>query len=238
MMKSIIIDDEKMSREIIKSMVSKHPDVEVLADFDSPVSAFGYLTQNNDSIDFIFLDIHLPEFTGFDFLNSLTTPPPVILISNDSEKALKAFEYDNIIDYLLKPIDFTRFAKSMTKMKKNLERNSAPEAGKSSKSDDDKLFINVNKRLIKIDFDDIDFIEASGDYVRINTEDKKHLVHSTMKNVESKLPSNQFFKVHRSYIINLNKIIDIEDNTALIGKNVIPISQAKKSELMDKLNRL
>ncbi len=238
MMKSIIIDDEKMSREIIKSMVSKHPDVEVLADFDSPVSAFGYLTQNNDAIDFIFLDIHLPEFTGFDFLNSLTTPPPVILISNDSEKALKAFEYDNIIDYLLKPIDFTRFAKSMTKMKKNLDRNNAPAAGKSSKSDDDKLFINVNKRLIKIDFDDIDFIEASGDYVRINTEDKKHLVHSTMKNVESKLPSNQFFKVHRSYIINLNKIIDIEDNTALIGKNVIPISQAKKSELMDKLNRL
>ncbi len=238
MMKSIIIDDEKMSREIIKSMVAKHPDVEVLADFDSPVSAFGYLTQNSEDIDFLFLDIHLPEFTGFDFLKTLTTPPPVILVSNDSDKALEAFEYDNIVDYLLKPIDFTRFAKSMTKMNKTLKQQNAPAAEANKKPESDKLFINVNKRLIKIDFDDINYIEASGDYVRIYTDEKKYLVHSTMKNVESKLPSNQFFKVHRSYIINLNKIIDIEDNTALIKQSVIPISQAKKSELMEKLNRL
>ncbi len=236
-MNSIIIDDEKMTREIIKSMSDKHPDVTVLEDFDSPVSAFGYLAKNQSDIDFIFLDIHLPEFTGFEFLNTLTTPPPVILISNDPEKALKAFEYDDIVDYLLKPIEFNRFAKSITKMKKHLSLSAAP-APTKEKNENNQLFVNVNKRLIKIDFDDIDFIKANGDYVDIYTEEKKYLVHSTMKNVENKLPSNLFFKVHRSYIINLSKIIDIEDNTSLIGKNVIPISQAKKSDLMEKLNRL
>ncbi len=237
-MNCIVIDDEKMTREIIRSMSEMHPDVTVLEDFDSPVAAFGYLTKNSADIDFIFLDIHLPEFTGFEFLNTLTTPPPVILISNDPEKALKAFEYEDIVDYLLKPIEFSRFAKSITKMKNYLNKNASNSETSDSKNESNQLFVNVNKRLIKIGFDDIEFIKANGDYVDINTSEKKYLVHSTMINVENKLPSSMFFKSHRSYIINLSKIIDIEDNTALIGKNVIPISQAKKADLMEKLNRL
>ncbi len=237
MLNTIIIDDEKMSREILKSMINKHPELNLLNEFDSSISAFGYITKHSEEIDFIFLDIHLQEFTGFDFLNSLAAPPPVILVSSDSEKALKAFEYENIVDYLLKPVEFNRFIKAISKLQK-VTGGSATANSKSDGDETKQLFINVNKRLIKINFDDIEVVEAKGDYIQIHTPEKSYIVHSTMKNVEQKLPTSMFYKVHRSYIVNLSKIVDIVDNTILIRQKVIPISQAKKSDLMTKLNRL
>ncbi len=140
-----------------------------------------------------------------------------------------------MVDYLVKPITKERFNKSLEKIEAlDFKKNTASDITIQS----DSLFVSVDKRLVKINISDIYLIEAKGDYINIKTDQRNYIVHATLKKIEEKLPPLNFFKAHRSFIINTNEIIDIEDNTVLIRKDVIPVSRSNKSELMNKLNLL
>lgn len=236
-MNCIIIDDESTARAIISQLCLNTDSLNVLEEFPNAIHAIKYLNQHE--IDLIFLDIHMPDFTGFDFIETLKNPPKIILTTSDSNFAIQAFEYDCIVDYLVKPITPERFKKAIRKA--NVAQNKSLEFSSSEKIETvsgNDLYVNIDRRLIKIDIPSIYLIEAKGDYIHVKTEDKNYTVHSTLKKIEDKLPSNLFLKIHRSYIINFNKIIDIEDNSVLIKKDVIPVSRSNRPELMRRLNLL
>lgn len=239
-MKCLIIDDEATARMIITQLIDNQRDLELVGEFPNALQAIKYLNQTD--VDLIFLDIHMPDFTGFDFIQTLKNPPNIILTTSDKSFAIDAFEYDCIVDYLVKPITAERFTKAIQKLENvKTTKTSTPKLSQINselnKTDND-LYVNIDRRLIKIDIPSIYLIEAKGDYILIKTFDRNYTVHSTLKKIKVKLPDEQFLKVHRSYIINTNHIIDIEDNSVLIEKDVVPLSRSNRPALMKRLNLL
>ena len=234
-MNCIIIDDDATARLIISQLCSTSNQVSVLEEFSSAIEAIKYL--NSNDVDAIFLDIHMPSFSGFDFIKTLKSPPKIVLTTSDKNFALEAFEYDCVVDYLVKPITKERFEKSVHKLS-NIRETKVTAKVNPSKDEASFIYVSVDRRLVKINIPDIFFIEAKGDYISIKTAQKNYIVHSTLKKIEDKLPSSLFLRIHRSFIINITEIIDIEDNSVLIQKSVIPISRSNKSELMKRLNLL
>ena len=237
-MKCLIIDDDSTARVIVRKLCSTEENIEILEEFSNAIEAIKFL--NSEEVDVIFLDIHMPSFSGFDFIKTLKKPPHIILTTSDKNFAIDAFEYDCVVDYLVKPIEIDRFKKALRKLSALREKISVAENEQSSAAEASKndLYVNIDRRLIKINIPDICLIEAKGDYIKIKTETSNHLVHSTLKKIESKLPQDMFLKVHRSYVINVQKIVDIEDNSVLIKKDVIPVSRSNRAELMKRLNLL
>ena len=235
-MKSLIIDDDATARLIVNKLCSNVDEVEVVEEFSNAIDAIKFL--NSNTVDVIFLDIHMPSFSGFDFIKTLKDPPKVILITSDRNFALDAFEYDCVVDYLVKPIDLERFKKSIDKLSAFKNKQLINAIQPSSESSVNDLYVNIDRRLIKINIPDIYLIEAKGDYIKIKTENTNQIVHSTLKKIERKLPHDMFLKIHRSYVINIHKIIDIEDNSVLIKNDVIPVSRSNRGELMKRLNLL
>ena len=231
-MNCIIIDDEKISRVILKTLCDK-TNLNVINEFSNAIEAIKYL--NKHEVDVVFLDYHMPSFNGLDFIKTLKKPINIILTTSDPKFAIEAFEYDFIIDYLLKPIEISRFKKSIYKVTNKLvsptDVTKQPEINKV-------FYINVDRRLIKIEIDSIYVIEASGDYIIIKTEVENYVVHSTLRKINNKLPDNMFIQVHRSFIINIKQIIDIQDNTVLVHKEIVPISRSKRSILIKRLDFL
>ncbi|KGO07942.1 LytR/AlgR family response regulator transcription factor [Dokdonia donghaensis] len=239
-MNCIIVDDETAARTIVSHLCNQVDNLTVVDDFPNAMQAIKFLNKNE--VDLIFLDIHMPDFTGFDFIDSLKNPPKIVLTTSDRDFAIEAFEYDCIVDYLVKPITLPRFLKAMQKVesfKAPVVQKAAPVVQEVKQEESEKeMYVNIDRRLIKIVFDNIFLIEAKGDYVLIKTEGKNYTVHSTLKKIEEKLPDSLFLKVHRSYIINIKKIVDIEDNSVLIARDVIPISRSNRPELIKRLNLL
>ena len=237
-MNCILIDDEKMARTIVQTLCNSFDDLTVVEEFSSAIQAIKFL--NEHEVDLIFLDIHMPDFSGLDFIKSLKNPPKIILTTSDPQFAIEAFEYECVIDYLLKPIQLPRFEKAIAKVQNSVPKKPKIKATKSEKetSIQNDFYVNIDRRLIKIDLASIYLIEAKGDYIHIKTEDKNYVVHSTLKKIEDKLPTSLFLKVHRSFIINVKKIIDIEDNSVLIKKDVVPVSRSNRPELMKRLDLL
>ncbi|TQI71322.1 LytTR family two component transcriptional regulator [Gramella sp. Hel_I_59] len=239
-MKCLVIDDEATARMIISQLIDTHKELNLVGDFSNALQAIKYLNQNE--VDLIFLDIHMPDFTGFDFIQTLKNPPNVILTTSDRSFAIEAFEYDCIVDYIVKPITSERFKKAVQKAENSKPAKQAITEPTEITSDVNKtendLYVNIDRRLIKIDIPSIYLIEAKGDYIQIKTFEKNYTVHSTLKKIENKLPEDLFLKVHRSYVINTKHIIDIEDNSVLIEKDVVPVSRSNRPELMKRLNLL
>jgi two-component system response regulator LytT len=233
-MKTLIIDDDKVSIKIIEKFIKNYPNIELINTFDNAIDGLKFL--NSNPVDLVFLDIHMPNFLGFDLIQTLKNPPFVVLITGDKFSAVDAFEYDCVIDYLTKPITQERFEKSIQKI--NNYSNLTKTTTEIQVNDEitSEFYINIDKKLIKIDYDALNYIEAQGDYVNVVTEDKKYLVHTTLTKIAERLPSELFIKIHRSYIVNYKKIIDIEYSSVLIDKIVIPISKTYKKDLMNKLN--
>ncbi|GAB3776913.1 LytTR family DNA-binding domain-containing protein [Spirosoma horti] len=225
----IIVEDELMSRKSLQRLCEQHSALEVLAVFDNAASALDFLAEQD--VDLIWLDVEMPGLSGFDLLEQLPSIPYVILTTSKIEYAFEAFQY-NVTDYLKKPITLPRFNIAVEKV---LELNARP---KTNSSDERKeIYIKTDGRYIRLPFDNISYIENTGDYVKIFTNTQTHIVYTTMKYLEEKL-GLRFLRVHRSYIVHLDKIVDIEDNTLVISNKVIPISRANKPELMNRLNLL
>lgn len=234
-MNCIIIDDEKMAGLFIEKLISKNDNLNLINSFSSSVEAIKFLSR--ESVDLIFLDIHMPDFNGFELIQVLKETPKVIVMTSDVTAAIEAFEYDCIVDFLMKPIDCDRFEIAIQKAL-NFNGNTALETFATSNSNLKNLYVNIDRRLVKIEFNSINIIEAKGDYIFIKTDAKSYTVHSTLKKIEEKLPDDLFLKVHRSFIINILKIVDIEDNSILIDKDIIPISRSNRPNLMKRLNLL
>ncbi|TDQ31088.1 LytR/AlgR family response regulator transcription factor [Zeaxanthinibacter enoshimensis] len=236
-MNCIIIDDEATARAIVAQLCSSVDDLQVVGEFDSAIEGIKFL--NHQDIDLVFLDIHMPGFSGIDFVQTLQNAPKIVLTTSDPNFAIEAYEYESVIDYLVKPITTERFKKAVKKVRNSIRTihpgNSDQGEQENRKND---LYINIDRRLIKIEMPSIQVIEAKGDYIEIKTDDTVHRVHTTLKKIREKLPEQQFLQIHRSFIINFDRIVDIEDNSVLIEKQVIPISRSNRPELMRRLNLL
>jgi len=235
-MKSIIVDDEASARAIVAELCRTIPEMEVRAEFPNALEALKFLRDNQ--VDLIFLDIHMPKLTGIDFIETLQNPPKIVLTTSDKNFAIEAYEYPFIVDYLVKPINQERFQKCMVKLKGVFDEKTTDSQALGTENNEADLYINIDRRLIKLKFKDILLIEAKGDYIEIQTLGKRYRVHSTLKKIKDKLPESIFLQIHRSFIINFTQIIDIQDNSVLIEKNVIPISRSNRPELMQRLNLL
>lgn len=236
-MNCIVIDDEAMARAIITKLCGTVQDMEVIEEFDNAIDAIKFLNQR--SVDVVYLDIHMPGFTGVDFVQTLKNPPKIVLTTSDTDFAIQSYEYECIVDYLVKPVTQERFEKSYQKIKNAIVQKPKANGNDNQESDlEGDLYINIDRRLIKLRFNEILIIEAKGDYIGVKTEKEEYRVHTTLKKIKEKLPKKLFLQIHRSFIINVTKIIDIEDNSVLIEKNVIPISRSNRPELMRRLNLL
>lgn len=222
-MKCILIDDEPMDLLALRELMKSISGVEVLETFTNPVEAKAYLEQNK--IDLIVLDVEMPELNGLDFIKSVPNVGHVILISSNKEYAAESYDY-NVSDYIVKPLQLDRLKQAVSKIKE------AKDSIKISR-DLDFAFVKDGTKIIRIDFKDILFIEALADYVQINTTDGRYTVLATMKSMQANLPVNDFFRVHRSFIVRKDKIKVIEDNTVLMPNKNIPISRSAKQEFFN-----
>ncbi|HEX8549027.1 MAG TPA: LytTR family DNA-binding domain-containing protein [Cytophagaceae bacterium] len=227
-MDCLIIDDEEMSRNMVKNFVEQTETLNLVAVCTSAIEASNILSKRK--IDIIFLDVEMPEMSGYDLIKSLSEPPNVILITGKKEHAAEAFEY-NVTDYLLKPLTYPRFLRAVSKVKedtKNLSMNVTK---------DNELYVRTDSKIVKIKLDEVLYIEALADYIMIfTTGNHKYIVHSTMKGFQGRLPLQNFARVHRSYIVNTDKIESIENLFIVINSKYIPIGALYKDEFMKRLN--
>ncbi len=232
----LIVDDVLMARKSLQQLCAKRPELEVIALCENAQDALKILNEHH--IDILFLDVEMPGMTGLELLNEIPYQPIVILTTSKTEYAYEAYQYD-VFGYLKKPIILPRFMQLIDKImtnQANTEDNIVWNNLGSDNSED--IYVKVEGRHIRLLYNDIIYIENVGDYVKICTTKDNLIVYATMKNLADKLSKNSFLRVHRSFIVNLKKIIDIEENSIAIGNAVIPISRANKQELMNRLNVL
>ena len=227
----IIIDDDKLSRDAMKHLVSQVEFLNLVGVCSNAAEALILLKSHK--IDLLLLDIEMPNTSGIDFIKSLKNPPLTILVTSRKDYAIEAFEC-NVVDYLVKPVSFDRFLKAVLKGKKMFE-NTHQSLDFTNK---EYVFIKSNGTIVKININEILWIEALGDYITINTPQKKHTIHSTMKMIENKRPSDGFIRVHRSFIVSINSITSIDVNVIVIEKQLIPIGSVYKESLMKRLKFL
>ncbi len=241
-MNCIIIDDDTFYIEFLKNYCKK-VNIEVKAVYQNSVVALQEISKLSDC-DVVFLDIHMPDISGFDILKNKPNTQ-IVILSADDANAIKAFDY-NVVDYLQKPFEFERFMRAINRVQERIKPAAATEQQTpveeketSTNQDISSIFVNVNKKLIKLNIEDIYAVEAKGDYVLIKLDNKDNLiVHSTLKRIKEKLPLHIFTQVHRSFLVNLKKIVDIEDSTIVVNRDVIPISKSNRASLMAKLDIL
>jgi DNA-binding LytR/AlgR family response regulator len=227
MLKVVILDDDKISREIIQSYINFTDFLTIQAEFDNPLQALKELEQLD--CDLIFLDIEMPEMSGIDFIEAAKRIPQVIIISSKPEYAAESYNYD-VTDYLVKPIEYNRFLKAANRAKAISETISL-----NAPTDEKHIFVKANGDLVKLNFSTILYVEAFADYVQIHTEDKRYTVLSTMKSIHAKLGNEDFLRIHRSFIVAIHRIETIHENTLVIGKKTVKISRKYKKILKDKI---
>lgn len=233
-MKCIIVDDEPLAIEILESYVSKIDQLEIAGTFRNAVSAFAFLQQN--TIDLIFLDIQMPKLSGIDFLRTLKNPPKVILTTAFRDYALDGFELE-VVDYLLKPIPFERFLKAVAKVLHQPATPAATATKTETTSADSFVYFKVDKKMIKTRMADILFIESIKDYVKVKTADKEIITQQKISYLEESLPSELFLRIHRSFIVNVERIDAYSATDVEIGKHFVPIGRNYKNDVMKILAR-
>ena len=236
-MNCLIVDDDLLSIKTVEACIAKTPFLNHIASCTNARDAIELL--KDKKIDLIFLDVEMPETSGFELLEQLKTVPQIILVTGKPEYAVDAFEYD-VTDFLVKPFDFYRFTKAANRAKQNNEKS------KDIQTDDneaEEFFIKKDSKFIRLKYNEIMFIEALADYIIIyvakDGNDKtleRHTILSTMKSIETKLPEDQFFRIHRSYIVRLDRIKSIEDNHVFMADRQLPVSRSNKEALLKKLN--
>ena len=226
-LKSIIVDDSSMQRMAVAQLVNKLPNLALVAQYSNAIEANNGI-KNND-IDLIFLDVEMPIINGFDLLESLENPPQVILITGKPDYALKAFDYD-VTDYLYKPISSARFEASI---KRAVVRH---EQSQNVNVEEEYIFVKSNLKKRKVILNDIKWVEALGDYIKVVTNEGNIVILSTMKSFEKQLPEDKFLRIHKSYIVNLEKVEKFNSKNIEVEGRQVPLSRNKKNELMEALS--
>lgn len=227
--KAIIIDDEPLARDIIKEYARKIPSLTISGECGDAICAHRII--QNEHVDLLFLDINMPKLTGIEFLRTLKNPPLVIFTTAYSEYALDGFEL-NVIDYLKKPFSFERFCKAYFRAEELLLLKQTASKPELIEKQNDFLFVKSDKKTIKVKIADICYIEGLGDYIKLYMNDKKLVTNLSMKKIENLLPSNQFYRIHKSFIISLDKIEAIEGNMVKISNAKIPIGNLYRQDFL------
>ncbi len=228
-MKTILVDDNLMEIEALKSYCQSSSDIELAGVFQNAQQAMSFL--NKEEVDLMFLDVEMPEMTGLELIDNLSYLPQIVLTSSNREYAYEALEYE-VTDFIKKPILLKRFQKAMEKVEERHRRIN--EVALSSAATE--LYVRSDGKLVRLPYDEILYFENVGDYIKVISERGMHIIYGALKTLADKLSYPRFLKVHRSYIVNLDKIVDIEDNSLVIGKKVIPISRAHKPLVISSIN--
>lgn len=228
--KTLLVDDEYLALNLLEEFSSKVPELEVIDKVKSPMKALDMLNQT--SVDLLFLDIQMPTLSGNNLLKTLKNPPVTIFTTAYSDYAIEAFEL-NAVDYLLKPFSFERFLQAVNKAKEQLYvRHHEPQLIVPAASKD-FFSIKVDGKIVKVHFDDILFIEGLKEYVRLVCRDARLVTLESLKNLEEILPTENFRRVHKSFIVAKNKVQSLDGNMLEIGKHKIPISRSKREEVVE-----
>lgn len=227
--KCIIVDDEPLAIEIVESYVGKIEQLQLMGTFRNAIQAFAFLQQHQ--VDLIFLDIQMPKLSGIDFLKTLKNPPKVIFTTAFRDYALDGFELE-VVDYLLKPIPFDRFLKAVAKVMHQPSSTPQSVVQKTENASDDYVYFKVDKKMIKTKMADVLYIESIKDYVKVRTEEKEIITQQKISYLEESLPRQQFLRIHRSFIVNVDKIDAYSATDVEIGKHSIPIGRNYKNDVM------
>lgn len=229
----LIVDDERLAQELLENYIQKVPSLTHVASCSSALEAMQYLAQNK--VDILFLDIQMPDLTGIEFLRTVKDVPATILTTAYSEYALEGYEL-SVIDYLLKPIEFNRFLQAVNKVfqQNNIAPSTIPPvvSPTATPSAPTYFFIKTDSKIVKIAFDKVLYIEALQKYIRIHTVNKRVVSLFSMSKIQELLPVDRFFRTHRSFIINMDKIDSVEGNMVTIGSHTIPVSKGQKENFM------
>jgi len=216
--KCIIIDDEPLAVEVIQAHLSEFSNMELIGIFNNPIEALSMM--ENTSIDVIFLDINMPKMNGLEFIRSIGPKTNFIVTTAYREYAVESFDLD-VLDYLVKPIPFARFLKSINKLSQKVLTEIKDDYSKEKSF----IFLKVNKKLVKVKFEDILYIESLKDYIKVFSKTGDYLVHKSLTGITEELPQDQFIRIHRSFTIALDKIKEMEGNTVQIDNKRIPIGR-------------
>lgn len=220
----LIIDDEPLAINVIKNYLARFEGFEVVGTCENAIDGFNLLSEH--SVDLLFLDINMPMLNGMEFLRGLDHPPYTIITTAHREYAVESFEL-NVVDYLVKPISFSRFIKAIDKARHLLrdEKSLKEEASDEHESTQKSIFIKVDKKMVKLAFNDILYIESLKDYVRVKTLHEDFITHENLSSMAKLLPAEQFLRIHRSFTINLSKVKAIDGNCVEIMGKLIPIGR-------------
>eukprot|EP01012_Entosiphon_sulcatum_P024850 TRINITY_DN30112_c0_g1_i2.p1 TRINITY_DN30112_c0_g1~~TRINITY_DN30112_c0_g1_i2.p1 ORF type:complete len:232 (-),score=20.90 TRINITY_DN30112_c0_g1_i2:880-1575(-) len=231
-MNCLIVDDQKIFRTVLKRMFELDSTLVLVGECNDAIEAHQQVAEKQ--IDLIFLDIRMPGMSGLEFAKILEDKRPLIIFTTSiAEHAAEAFDL-NVVDFLLKPISPSRFLKAVEKAKEIYSNQNIAVDGNMS----DYVFIRHNNIISRLKLPDILFFEATGDYVKVHTTKQQYSIHSSLKTIEQKLPQNLFLRVHRSFIINLNKIDTAEGKTLVINHNLIPVSETYRADLNKRMRFL
>ncbi len=225
-LKCVIVDDDALSREMLRNCIGKHQDLKLVGTYHNALEAKMGLIKND--VDLVFLDVEMPEMTGFELLNNFKNIPQVVMVTSEKKYAYEAFQND-VTDFLSKPLEMERFNKAINKVQLLTENL-------SKSTEDQNIIVKSNGALVKIPTGKIDYIEAMGDYIKVVAGDDQHVVHSTMKAFISQLP-DAFLRVHKSYIVNLDKVLEIDDNYVVGDYFNLPVSRSYKNDVKSKFKQ-
>jgi two-component system LytT family response regulator len=237
-LRCLVVDDDPVSVQIVRTCIGNTPFLEAAAACSSAIEAAEVL--RSQPFDVLFLDVEMPLMSGLDLLRTLPDPPQVVLITGSQSYAVQAFEFA-VADYLLKPLSYPRFMQAAQKVLENITAQRAAPAEAEvvlPAGEAEFTFVKVDTKLVRVDFADVFFVEALGDYVHLVTSRGKLIVYSTMRAIEEKFPPQHFVRVHRSFIINIDYVQALEDNSLLIKDKYIPVGQTYMRALLQRLNKL
>ena len=237
-MTCLVVDDDPIARALVERFVERHDALTLVGACEDAVEAANVVARRRAAempLELLFLDVEMPDMSGLELAEAIGagpsgSRPQVILITSKEEYAREAFDVE-VTDYLIKPPTYGRFVKAVERA---LART---EAAPSAPADPDTLFVKADGRLVRLDLREVAWIEAQKDYVLFHTEARDHLVHSTMKALEARLP-DAFVRVHRSYLVRLDRIGDVEDSSLVVGRKVVPVGATYRGPLLERLNTL
>ncbi len=234
MISTIAIDDEPLALQLVTGYIEKTPGLKLAGKFDNPLDAVEFMAR--EKVDLIFVDIQMPDLSGIEFTRSMVRGPKVIFTTAYEKYALEGFRLD-VVDYLLKPFSYEEFFRAVRKVQNLIKLEGT--ALNQVEANAEFLFLKSDYKIKRINFNDILYIEGLKDYVKVymNNDPKPILSLTSLKNLETKLPENKFMRVHRSFIVNLNKIATIERSRIIFGKAYIPVSEQYKDKFQEYLNK-
>lgn len=235
-LRCLVVDDDPLSVQVVLNCIANTAFLTAAGSYTNPVEAAEAL--RTQPVDVLFLDVEMPLLSGIELLRTMQNPPLVVLITSSKDYAVQAFEYA-VVDYLLKPISYARFLQAAQKALEmaNRQPGAGPDVVETAVPNANFTFVRIDNKLVRLTFDEVRYIEALGDYVHIVTAQSKLILYSTLKAVEEKFPSQVFVRIHRSFIVNLNRIQAMEDSSVIIDGKYIPIGQTYLREVMQRLNK-